>query len=449
MPWVTGANAAMLVDVYELTMAASYFAHGMNERATFELFVRRLPEERNFLIAAGLNDALEYLRNLAFDEAAIAFLRSLGYFEDAFLAFLGKLRFTGEAWAVPEGDVVFAGEPLIRLTAPLIEAQILETFLLNCISFQTMIASKAARIALACGKRPFIDFGARRTHGADAALRAARAAYIGGAAGTSNVLAGASFGIPLSGTMAHAYIMSFEEECDAFRAYARDFRGRTTLLIDTYDTFEGARRAVEVADELAAEGIRVQAVRLDSGDLGELAVGVRRILDEGGHPEIRILASGDLDEYRISELLAGGVPIDAFGVGTQLGTSADAPTLSAVYKLVEDEAGPKLKLSPGKATMPGRKQVYRITENGRYDHDVLALHDEPIARGQPLLHQVMAGGEPAQPPETLDTIRARSCEAVAKLPDRLRALTPAAMPYVVEPSPGLQRLIESARARVH
>ena len=329
MPWVSDDNVATFVDLYELTMAASYFAHGMNEPATFELSVRQLPPGRGFLVACGLEDALAYLDGLAFSDDTIDYLRSLGTFDEAFLEHLADLRFTGDAWAVPEGETVFAAEPLLRVTAPLIEAQLAETFLLNAITFQTMIATKAARIALACGDRTFVDFSGRRDHGAGAALGVARASCVGGASGTSNVLAGQVYGLDLSGTMAHSYVLSFPDEAEAFRAYPRDFPERAVLLIDTYDTIEGARRAAAVANELRAEGVTIRAVRLDSGDLGALARSVRAVLDEAGCGDIRIFASSDLDEYRIGELLAQGAPIDAFGVGTRLGTSADAPSSGA------------------------------------------------------------------------------------------------------------------------
>jgi nicotinate phosphoribosyltransferase len=443
--WVTDENAALLTDLYELTMASSYFARDMNQTATFELFVRHLPEERRFLIACGIADGLRYLEELRFLPEAIAYLRQLGLFAEPFLSFLANLRFSGEVWAMQEGEAVFAEEPLLRVTAPLIEAQIVETFLLNCIGFQTLVASKAARITLAARGRPFVDFSPRRDHGADAALRGARAAFIGGASGTSNVLAGAVYGLPLNGTMAHSYVMAFDREQDAFRAFARDYGSGATLLIDTYDTLEGARRAVGVARQLQAEGVRIGAVRLDSGDLATLAGGVRRILDQAGFAEIRIVASGDLDEHRIAELLACGAPIDAFGVGTQLGTSADAPALGGVYKLVEDAHGLRVKLAAGKETVPGRKQVYRFLEGGRYARDVIALHDEPIAAGVPLLGKVMAAGRRLADAEPLSAAAARCAATLAHLPAEIRLLAPGGAPYPVSRSPALERALTAAR----
>ena len=419
--WVDDSNAALLTDLYELTMAASYHARGMNERATFDLFVREMPEQRRFLVACGLEQALHYLEMLHFDDDSIAYLRSLSIFQDDFLNFLGGLRFTGDVWAVREGEVVFDKEPLMQVTAPLIEAQIVETFLLNCVIFQTMVASKAARIAIASGDRQFVDYSPRRDHGADAALKAARAAFVGGATSTSNVLAGRAWGIPVSGTMAHSYVMVFEDELNAFRAFAKDFPERAIFLIDTFDVREGARVAARVANELASKGVKVQGVRIDSGELGPLARAVRTILDDSGLHDVRIVLSGDLDEYRIRALLDADVPVDAFGVGTQLGTSGDAPALGGVYKLVSDERGPKMKLSTGKATLPGQKQVFRVRDVTD-SHDVIALQNETIEGGVPLLEEVMSGGRRTTGPEPLEAIRERCTRSVGELPGRVRSL---------------------------
>jgi nicotinate phosphoribosyltransferase len=433
--------SGLVTDLYELTMAAAYVAEGIEHEATFELFVRTLPDRRRFLMTAGLADALDGLEGWHYDADDIAYLDGLGLFPAGFLDRLADLGFTGEVWAVPEGEVVFAGEPLVRVTAPLVEAQLVETWLLNRIASQTMLASKAARVALACRDRTFVDFSARRDHGVDAAMAAARAAWICGAAGTSLVAAGRRFGIPLSGTMAHSFVMSYDDERDAFRAYARTFPQAVVLLVDTYDTVEGARRAAEVAQELAPEGIAVSAVRLDSGDLGDLARKVRDVLDEAGLEDVEVLASGDLDEHRVAALLSDGAPIDAFGVGTQMGTSADAPTLGGVYKLVEDAEGPRMKLASGKVTLPGRKQVWRLD-----DHDVVSLHDEDVPGGRPLLVPVMSGGRRTAV-ESLDTIRARATGTLAALPDRLRALEPSDGPaWPVHVSPGLRRLADRVQA---
>ncbi len=421
-------------------MAASYHARGMDRPATFDLFVRHLPSRRSFLVAAGLEHALAYLEGLRYDEEALAYLRSLGLFHEPFLERLARLRFTGDVWAIPEGEVAFPPEPLMRVTAPLVEAQIVETYLLNVINFATMVASKAARIGIACAGRPFVDFSPRRDHGPDAALLAARAAFIGGAAATSNVLAGQRFGIPVTGTMAHSYVMAFEDELAAFGAFVHDLPRATTLLIDTYDTERGARRAAQVARQIAGEGLRVDGVRLDSGDLDALSRSVRAILDAAGLPSVRIFASGDLDEERIAELVAASAPIDAFGVGTQLGTSADAPYLGGVYKLVDDVRGPKMKTSTGKATLAGVKQVYRIERDGRADHDVIALADEPAPEGRPLLTAVMNAGVRTACAEPLPHVQERCRLAVASLPQRLRSLAPTTEPYGVRPSAALDAL---------
>jgi nicotinate phosphoribosyltransferase len=426
----------LFTDLYELTMAASYFANGLNHRATFDLFVRSLPEQRNFLVAAGLDDVLTYLETLRFSTTAVDYLAGLGLFADDFLTFLAGLRFTGEVRAVAEGEVVFGNEPIVEITAPLIEAQIIETFVINQVAFQTMVASKAARVAIACGHRPFVDFSARRDHGIDAAIKTARAATIGGAAATSLVEAGRRYGLPVTGTMAHAYVMSFDDEADAYRAYARDFPGNAIFLVDTYDTIEGAERAARVALELADRGVHVRGVRLDSGDLGSLAKQVRTILDDAGLTSVEILASGDLDEHRIAELVAAGAPIDSFGVGTRLGTSHDHPSLGAVYKLVEDELGPRMKLSEGKVTFPGRKQVHRLA-----DHDVLALLSEEVPEGRALMTtQMRAGRRLARPGPSLTEMSERRRAAVSALPSALRELGPVA-PYEVRISDGLATMV--------
>jgi nicotinate phosphoribosyltransferase len=438
--WVTGSNSGLLTDLYEITMAASYHERGMTGQATFDLFVRELPACRNFLISGGLEQALDYLEGLSFDEEATDYLRSLRMFDESFLDYLRGFEFTGEVWAVPEGEAVFPPEPLVRVTAPMIEAQVIETFLLNCITFQTMIASKAARVSLACSDKRFVDFSLRRDHGADAGLKGSRASFIGGASGTSNVLAGMTYGIPVSGTMAHSYIMAFESETEAFRAYARQFPERAVLLIDTFDSEEGARRAAQVAKELSAEGIQVSGVRLDSGDLGPLARSVRKILDEAGLGEMQIFLSGDLDEYRIKSLLEEGAPVDAFGVGTQMGTSGDSPALGGVYKLVEDERGPKIKLSTGKATLPGRKQVFRF-QSETFDYDVIGLEHEDVPGSRPLLEKVMEGGRRLAEPEPLEALQERCRSSLGLLPPWLKDLQPSRRPYQVQRSTRLDELV--------
>ena len=445
MTWVTHENAALLTDLYELTMADSYYRRGMNRECTFDLFVRELPDRRNFMVACGLEQAIDYLENLSFDDDAIDYLVTLDRFSEGFLDYLRTFTFSGEVWAAPEGEIMFPKEPLLHVTAPLIEAQIVETFLLNSVIFQTMIAGKAARISLACRRRQFVDFSPRRDHGADAALKAARAAYIAGAAGTSNVLAGKAYGIPVAGTMAHSYVMAFDDEEDAFRTFAQDFPRHAVLLIDTFDVEEGARRAALIGVELAAAGNFLRGVRIDSGDLDELSRSVRKILDDAGLSETMISVSGDLDEYRIRELVAAGAPIDSFGVGTQLGTSGDAPSLGGVYKLVADSGQPRIKLSAGKVTIPGRKQVFRFPASGAPEHDVIALEDEAIPGGRPLLERMMVAGHRVDETEPLESIRERCRARLDELPEELRSLDERAE-YDVRLSAGLQELMDRARA---
>lgn len=438
--FVTPRNMALLMDLYELVMADSYLQEGMNEPATFDLFVRSLPPRRSFLVSAGLEAALHYLEHFRVDDEMIAYLRGLGQFSDAFLDYLRHFRFTGEVWAIPEGEIFFPPEPVLEVIGPRIEAQIVETFLLNAVNYQVMVASKGARIVLAARERGVVDFSPRRDHGADAAMKAARASYIAGCVGTSNVLAGMEYGIPVYGTMAHSYIMSFPDELSAFRAFARDFPNNAILLIDTYDTIQGARHAVIVAQEMAARGERLRGVRIDSGDLAPVSRQVREIFDDAGLADVQILLSGDLDEYRIEEVLAAGAAADAFGVGTALGTSEDAPTMGGVYKIVEDRHGPKIKLSTGKATLPGRKQVWRQQASDG-PRDTIALEHEPAPRGhEPLLVKVMAQGRAARP-ESLLEMRARCRARLAALP---RAFTDL---HTVPPSPvGLSRRLEALQA---
>ncbi len=329
-------NMSLFTDYYELTMCAAYFDNKNFETATFDLFIRRLPENRSYFLFAGLEEALQYLQTIRFTEEHIAFLRKQGFQED-FLDYLQGFRFTGEVWAVPEGTITFPNEPLIRVTAPIIEAQLVETFLLNSINLQTMIATKASRVVQAAKGRAIIEFGLRREPGIDAGMKVARSSFIAGCQGTSNVLAGMTYGIPIFGTMAHSFIMSYPKEIDAFRAFAKTFPNKTTLLIDTYDDLAGAEKAAEVAKELETKGFRLGGVRLDSGDLAETSKKVRKILDDAGLGYVKIFASGDLEEFKIAQLLEDGAPIDAFGVGTKMGTSADRPYLDGIYKLCETQ----------------------------------------------------------------------------------------------------------------
>jgi nicotinate phosphoribosyltransferase len=441
-------DVALFTDLYELTMAASYFREGMDGEATFSLFVRSLPPTRSFMVTAGLPDVLEYLADLEFSEPAIGYLRSLGMFEADFLDFLRGLRFTGSVRAVPEGTVLFADEPILEVTAPVIEAQLVETAIINFCHLQTVLASKAVRSVIAAGGRPVVDFGLRRTHGIDAGLKAARCAYIAGATMTSNVLAGLAYGIRPAGTMAHSYIKAFPREIDAFRAFARAFPAHTTLLIDTYDTVAAAHKAATVAREMAARGERLGAVRLDSGVLVELSQAVRRVLDDAGFQDVRIFASGGLDEESIERLLEAGAPIDAFGVGTRMNTSADAPYLDIAYKLVRYAGRDVQKLSPGKTTWPGEKQIHRlIGADGRFEGDVLALADEPAPNGSTdaLLQTVMTGGRATGPAAPLAAVRERCASQVAALPPTVRRLRDA-VPYPVTTSDKLAALRRSVEA---
>jgi len=421
---ITLADAALLTDLYELTMAAAFYAEGIGGRATFSLFTRRLPPGRGFLVAAGLEDALEYLRAFRFGGSAIGYLASLGRFRPDFLDHLSELRFTGDVRAMPEGTVVFPDEPMLEVTAPILEAQLVETALLNLLHAQTVLASKAARSVLAARGRSLAEFGLRRTHGIDAGLKASRAALLAGFDSTSNVLAGRTWGLPLSGTMAHSFVTAFASEAEAFRSYARSFPDAAVLLLDTYDTVAAARKAVEVAHALAAAGHHLAGVRLDSGDLAALSRAVRQILDEGGCPDVKIIVSGGLDEHDVAALLNAGAPIDAFGIGTRLTTSADAPSVDLVYKLVRLDGRDVLKLSEGKRTWVGPKQIVRrLGPDGRLAGDTLALAEEPIPPGAAgLLETVMRDGALVRAHPPLAQVRAHCAAQLALLPDGARRL---------------------------
>lgn len=439
-------DLALFTDLYELTMLQAYYEEGMLDTAVFSLFVRRLPAHRNFLLACGLDAVLHYLENLRFTEDDIGYLVTLDKFTDGFLNWLRDFRFTGDVHAVPEGTPMFANEPILEVEAPLPEAQLIETFVMNQITVQTVLASKAARTVAAAGGRPVVDFGARRMHGLDAALKAARAFHIAGVAATSNVLAGRRYGVPLTGTMAHSYIQAHEKENDAFRRFARLYPG-TVLLVDTYDTLEGVRRVIELLTG-GGENIEVSAVRLDSGDLGTLAVEARRLLDEAGLKHVDIFASGGLDEDRIAALVADGAPIDGFGVGTSMGVAADAPDLDIAYKLCEFAGRGRLKLSTDKPILPGRKQVFRLSEGERDTGDVIALANEKLA-GRPLLETVMQNGT-RLPAGKSDIERTRDYAAgqIARLPEPIRGLAAAEPPYPVTVSRALYGYQEKTREEV-
>ncbi|WP_018950377.1 nicotinate phosphoribosyltransferase [Thioalkalivibrio sp. ALMg11] len=431
-----GDGLALFTDLYELSMLQAYFEEDLHESAVFSLFVRRLPHRRNYLLACGLDTVLEQLEGLRFEPSDLDYLGGLDRFSDRFLRWLETFRFSGTVRAVPEGTPVFANEPILEVTAPLPEAQLIETLVMNQIHLQTVQASKAARLVTAAGSRPVVDFGARRMHGLDAALKGARAFHIAGVASTSNVLAGKQYGVPVSGTMAHSYIQAHHDESEAFAAFARLYP-ETVLLVDTYDTLEGVRRVIELNRELG-DDFRVRAVRLDSGDLGALARQARRMLDDAGLQRVGIFASGGLDEDVIAELLAHAAPIDAFGVGTSMGIATDAPDLDIAYKLAEYAGEGRLKLSSGKPILPGAKQIYRRREGNRFAGDTIGREDE-TQPGEPLLQPVMRDGQrlPGHARD-LDTLREYARGQLEQLPPGIRAIEPAETPYPVAISPALQ-----------
>jgi len=395
----------LFTDLYELTMAAAYIKSHLNERATFSLFIRGFPHRRNYYVAAGLEDVLLELQNLSFSASDLAFLKSTGYFDDQFLTYLKDFRFSGDIHAVPEGTVFFAEEPILEVSAPLIEAQVIETFLLNTIGFQTLIATKAARCIHAARGRTLIDFSLRRTQGIDAGMKVARSTYLTGFAATSNVLAGKVYGIPISGTMAHSFVQAFPNEQAAFRAYAAVFPEKSVFLIDTYDTLEGARQAVRVAKEMRTDGAALIGIRLDSGDMVRQSRQVRRILDQAGLSDVKIFASSGFDEYSLARTIDQGAAIDAFGVGTKVGVSADAPYVDIVYKLVRYADRNVRKLSPGKQTLAGQKQVYRVLDSdGRYKADFIGIRHEDPQPGVPVLISVMQNGRILGELPSLDSI---------------------------------------------
>lgn len=435
---------ALFTDLYELTMAQAYHAEGMEDRAAFELFFRELPAERNYIVAAGLEDVLAYLETVRFTESDLEYLRRQGQFSEEFLAGLRDFRFGGDVWAVPEGTPVFGNEPLVRVEAPVLQAQLVETFVLNQVHFQSVIAAKAARVVEAARGRNVVDFGSRRAHGADAAVKAARAAYLVGAAGTSNVQAGKLYGIEIFGTMAHSYVQAHDNEAAALRAFAELYPG-TTLLVDTYDTPAGVRKAIDVIRR--QDGTRrAGAIRLDSGDLTELAVMARRMLDEAGLDDVKIFASSGLDEHKIAAILDAGGPVDGFGVGTRLVVSPDAPDLDMAYKLVAYAGRPRMKLSTDKELYPGCKQVFRVRKDRRAVRDILACWGEepeglaPDEQAEPLLQPAMRAGKRVKNPPRLADSRAYFRRCRESLPDTLRRLEPADPRYLVEPSERLRSI---------
>jgi nicotinate phosphoribosyltransferase len=437
-------TSALFTDLYELTMAQAYAAECMDQTAVFELTFRKIPTNLNYIVAAGIGDVLEFLSNFRLEDHELDYLRRRGEFSKAFLKRLENLRFTGDVYALPEGVLVFPNEPIVQVVAPIIEAQLMETLVLNQIHFQSLAVAKAARVVEAAKGRSVVDFGSRRAHGTDAALKVARATYLAGGSGTSSVLAGQLYGIPVFGTLAHSYVQAHDSESVSFEAFAALYP-ETTLLVDTYDTVEGVRKVIDLSRKLGHR-FRVRAVRLDSGDLGALACDTRKMLDEAGLQHVTIFASSSLDENEIQRLMNSGAPIDAFGVGTKLAVLENASHLDMAYKLVEYGGKGRLKLSTSKVLYPGRKQVFRQIENGYMVGDVIGRFDEQLA-GTPLLQPVMRRGAPVAHIE-LEESRQRFQSELARLPDHLRALEPSKAPYPVSFSEYLKRDLNRIRAEL-
>jgi nicotinate phosphoribosyltransferase len=447
---IEGGSGLLLTDLYQLNMMQAYLDAGMTETAVFEFFVRKLPETRGFLVAAGLEQALDFLETARFTQDELAWLEDSGRFREDMLDYLARLRFAGEVDAMAEGTVFFPDEPILRVAAPLPVAQLVETRLINLLHFQTVIASKAARMVLAAPGKPLVDFGLRRAHGAEAGLLAARASYLAGFAGSATTPAQRLYGVPIFGTMAHSFIQAFETEEAAFAAFARSRPENVVLLLDTYDTEAAAHKVVALAPRLKQEGIALRGVRLDSGDLAEHASRVRRILDEGGLKEVTVFASGGLDETVLQKFIAEGAPINGYGIGTSLTTASDAPALDCAYKLQEYAGEAKRKRSEGKATWPGRKQVFRRRRangvpGGTLDGDLLTLEGAP-GDGEPLIQPVMRQGRRLSPPPPLDQLRARAAAELGALPAHLARLETAPA-YTVEVSRALRDLAEEVDRR--
>ncbi len=445
---ITRADLGLFTDLYELTMAQTYFERGILAPATFDLFFRSYPPNRGYMVCAGLEDVLDFLEGVCFGDSGREYLRETGMFNEDFLEYLGSLQFTGSVSALPEGGIFFANEPVLEVTAPIIEAQLVETLIINRFNFQSLQATKAARCAWAAQGRTISDFGARRAPGVDCALTMARSGFIAGFQSTSNVLAARRYNIPPAGTMAHSMITAFPTELDAFRAYAAAFPERTILLLDTYDTIAGAHNAVQVAREMEARGQGLVGVRLDSGDYLELSRQVRRILNDAGLDYVRIVASGGIDEYEIHRLVREGAPIDIFGVGTKVTTSADAPYCDMSYKLTCYDGRPVMKLSPDKVSPPGAKQVFRLRDGqGGFDRDVVALQDEDLPGGEPLLQTIMEGGRKSRPHPTLAEMHERFEQDFSRLDDDFKQLYNPPH-YPVTFSPALTRLTGQVQGQI-
>ena len=448
-PIIKPANLGLFTDLYELTMAQAYFQHNTLSEATFSLVIRQNPINRGFMVCSGLNDVLEYLESPPFDNDDLGHLSSTGIFTDEFLEYLGSLqKFAGSIRAIPEGRIFFSNEPVLEITGPIVQIQLAETYIINQINFQTLLATKAARCYIAAKGRGLADFASRRTHGTDAALKMARSSYIGGFLSTSNVMAGLHYGINLSGTMAHSFISSFASEIEAFRAYSKSFPHRTILLLDTYDTIKGAHNAVIIGKELEKTGYKLLGVRLDSGDFDSLSRQVRTILDDAGLLYVNIIASGGLDEFQIETLVKSNAPIDQFGVGTKVGVSADAPWSDMSYKLVEYDQRPVMKLSTDKISMPGKKQVFRFQQNeALFKRDVIGSINENLSGAQHLLEQILLDGTRLIDKPDLQTIRTQFLNDLSKLDQRYQSLCNPAQ-YPVSISPRLQKLTDQVHKQL-
>ncbi|MFP4035848.1 MAG: nicotinate phosphoribosyltransferase [Desulfovermiculus sp.] len=437
-------HAAILTDFYELTMLQAYWANSMHDEAVFSLFVRKLPKQRNFLLACGLEDVLTYLEELHFTPQALDYLHGLQTFREDFLHWLSSFSFQGDVYAMPEGTACFANEPMLEIVAPIGQAQLLETFVINQYHIQTLAASKAARVALAAGDKRVMDFGLRRIHGIDAGLKTARGFFLAGVQATSNVLAGAAYGIPVSGTMAHSFIQAHDNEQDAFRSFARAFP-QTVLLVDTFDSLQGTRKVIQLAGELGAE-FQIRGIRIDSSDLKALSFDLRRELDAAGLHQVNIFASGSLDEHVIQDIVQSGAPIDGFGVGTKMGVSVDAPYLDMVYKLASYAGKGRIKTSTGKETLPHQKQVFREEDQGKNVQDTLAAFSETHP-GRPLLQQVMHKGKRVLAgKESLAEARDRAQKEITALPASMHSLSPASEVYPVRVSQYLEQEAERIKA---
>jgi len=440
-------ETGLFTDLYELTMAQAFFRQKMFAPATFSLIIRNYPPNRGYLVSAGLEDVLDYLEKFHFSQADLTYLRSTEIFTKDFLDYLEGLRFTGSVRAIPEGRLYFANEPVLEVTGPIIEAQMVETFIINQVNLQTLLATKAARCVWAAQGRGLSDFSARRTQGTDAAMKMARCSYIAGFQSTSNVLAAHRYGIPPAGTMAHSFISSFPSEAEAFHAYAEAFPQRTILLLDTYDTIQGAWNAVQAAKKLEESGNRLLAVRLDSGDFDALSRQVRRIFDDATLDYVKIVASGGLDEHDVDRLVREDAPIDLFGVGTKAGVSADAPWSDMAYKLVCYDGRPVMKLSPDKINPPGAKQVFRFQDGGMFSSDILGLSDESVTGTEEMLVEVMSSGALTAANPSLPEIRERLGKDMQRLDPRFKELHRPPL-YPIQPSPKLQRLTATVQERL-